>query len=117
MRFIFLFEFVHPLCSSATVNWIDVFTGDIYFMTLIKSLNYCRKNKGMEIHAWCIMTSHVHLIFRGIDGQNPELLLRDFKRFTSRSITKATQENPIESRKDFLLEYFKKEAEKTRLLL
>lgn len=67
----------------------------------------------MEIHAWCIMTSHVHLIFRSIEGQNPELLLGDFKRFTSRSIIKAIQENPKESRKEFLLEFFKKEAEKT----
>lgn len=59
------------------------------------------------------MTSHVHLIFRSIDGQNPELLLRDFKRFTSRSVIKAIQENPKESRKEFLLESFKKEATKT----
>ena len=64
----------------------------------------------MEIHAWCIMTSHVHLIFRSIEGQNPELLLGDFKRFTSRSIIKAIQENPKESRKEFLLEFFKKRS-------
>ncbi|WP_294237516.1 hypothetical protein [Chryseobacterium sp. sg2396] len=22
----------------------------------------CQKNKGLEIHAWCIMSRHVHLI-------------------------------------------------------
>ncbi len=48
----------------------------------------------MEIHAWCIMTNHVHLIFRSIENQQSELLLGDFKRFTSRSVTKAIQENP-----------------------
>ncbi len=67
----------------------------------------------MEIHAWFIMTSHVHLIFKSIQVQNPELLLGDFNRFTSRSVIKAIQENPKESRKEFLLDYFKKEAEKT----
>ena len=59
------------------------------------------------------MTSHVHLIFRSIQGQNPELLLGDFKRFTSRNLIKAIQENPKESRKEFLLDFFKKEAVKT----
>jgi len=67
----------------------------------------------MEIHAWCIMTNHVHLIFRSIENEKPELLLGDFKRFTSRSITKAIQENPKESRKEFLLDFFKNEAVKT----
>ena len=63
--------------------------------------------------SWCIMTNHVHLIFRSIEKQNPELLLGDYKRFTSRSIIKAIQENPIESRKEFLLDYLKKKAQKT----
>jgi REP element-mobilizing transposase RayT len=67
----------------------------------------------MEIHAWCIMTNHVHLIYRSIENQKPELLLGDFKRFTSRSIIKAIQENQRESRKEFLLDYFKKEAAKS----
>ena len=67
----------------------------------------------MEIHAWCIMTNHVHLIFRSIENQKTELLLGDFKGFTSRSVVKAIQENPKESRKEFLLDYFKKEAEKS----
>lgn len=67
----------------------------------------------MEIHACCIMTNHVHLIFRSIENQNQKLLWGDFKRFTSRSMIKAIQENPKESRKEFLLNFFKKEAEKT----
>ena len=59
------------------------------------------------------MTNHVHLIFRSIAGQQPELLLGDLKRFTSRNIIKAIQENPRESRKEFLLHYFQKEAAKS----
>ena len=55
----------------------------------------------MEIVAWCIMTSHVHLIFRSINGQFPELLLGDFKRFTSKAIVQAIIDNPQERRKDF----------------
>ena len=98
--------------SFAVVGWLDVFTRNEYKDLFIDSLKYCQQNKGLEIHAWCIMSSHVHLVFRSIEGQNPELLIGDLKRFTSKSIVKCIQENPKESRKEFLLDYFKKEASK-----
>ena len=56
----------------------------------------------MEIFAGCIMTSHVYLIFRSASAQKPELLLGDFKRFTSKAIVEAIIGNPKESRKDYL---------------
>ena len=99
--------------SFAVVGWLDVFTRNEYKDLIVESLEFCQQNKGMEIHAWCIMTNHVHLIFRSLENQKPELLLGDFKRFTSRSIIKSIQENSRESRKEFLLDYFKKEAAKS----
>jgi len=69
--------------SFATVYWVDVFIRDEYFDLIIQSLDFCRKNKGMEIYAYCIMTSHVHLIFRAKEA-NPGDILRDFKSFTLR---------------------------------
>ena len=98
--------------SFAVVGWLDVFIRNEYKDLIVTTLEFCQEKKGMEIHAWCIMTSHIHLIFRSIQGQSPELLFGDFKRFTSRSIIKAIQENPNESRKEFLLDFFKKEASK-----
>ncbi|WP_317044899.1 transposase [Chryseobacterium sp. 52] len=62
----------------------------------------------MEIHAWCIMSSHVHLVFRSINGQKPEILIGDLKRLTSQALVTAIQENPTESRKEFLLDFFLK---------
>lgn len=59
------------------------------------------------------MLSHVHLVFRSIDGQKPELLIGDFKRFTSKAIVNAIKESPRESRKEFLLNFFLKEGAKT----
>tara|TARA_B110000305_G_scaffold15009_1_gene14001 strand:+ start:72 stop:638 length:567 start_codon:yes stop_codon:yes gene_type:complete len=99
--------------SFAVVGWLDVFTRNTYKDLFIESLVFCQKNKGLEIHAWCIMSSHVHLVFRSIKGQKPELLIGDLKRFTSKIIVKSIQENPRESRKEFLLDFFKKEAEKS----
>ena len=99
--------------SFAVIEWMDVFTRNEYKDIVLDSLRYCQREKGMEIFAWCIMTNHVHLIFRSIKGQKPELLLGDFKRFTSKEIVRAIQENQYENRKDWLMEQFEKVGEKS----
>ena len=91
--------------SFATVNWVDVFTREIYFNILAESITYCRKNKGMEVYAYCIMSNHVHMVFRSMSG-DPSGLLRDFKGFTSKELVKAIINNPKESRKENLLKIF-----------
>ena len=56
----------------------------------------------MEVYAYCFMPSHVHLIFRSNQG-DPSGLLRDFKGFTAKMLIKEIEENPQESRKEWLL--------------
>ena len=97
--------------SFATVYWIDVFTRVDYFDTIIESLDFCRKNKGMEIYGYCIMPSHIHLIFRSAEA-DPSGLIRDFKGFTSRKMLKTIEENTQESRKEWLLWMFEKAGKK-----
>ncbi len=99
--------------SFAVIEWLDVFTRNEYKDIVLDSLRYCQKEKGMEIFAWCIMTNHVHLIFRSAKGQKPELLLGDFKRFTSKALVKAIKNNPRESRKEWLIEQFSKAGKKS----
>jgi REP element-mobilizing transposase RayT len=91
--------------SFATVNWVDVFTRELYFNILADSITYCRKHKGMELYAYVFMTNHVHLLFRSIDN-DPSGLIRDLKGFTSRKLLQVIKENPKESRKDNLLKLF-----------
>ncbi|CAM1349384.1 transposase [Tenacibaculum halocynthiae] len=88
--------------SFATINWIDVFTRQIYFDVLVDSINYCRKEKGMELYCYCFMPSHVHFIFRSSKSE-PSELLRDFKRHTSKKVIECIENNPQESRKEWLL--------------
>ncbi|ADV48809.1 hypothetical protein Celal_1497 [Cellulophaga algicola DSM 14237] len=88
--------------SFATVYWIDVFTRQTYFNVLEESINYCRKEKGMEVFAYCFIPSHIHLIFRS-NEEDSSGLLRDFKGFTARKLIKTIQDNPQESRKEWLL--------------
>ncbi len=96
--------------SFAVVEWIDVFTRNEYKDILLESLAFCQKNKGLEVFAWCIMPNHMHLVFRSAGDNKPEDLLGDFKRFTSRAIVQAIMDNPKESRRNWLLEQFKKAA-------
>ena len=88
-------------------HWIDVFTRTEYKDIIVENLNYCRKNKGLEIYAWVIMTNHIHLIIRAKEGYVLQDILRDFKKFTSKTIIKAIDENMNESRKEWLLRGFK----------
>ena len=97
--------------SFAVVHWIDVFTRDAYFSCITESLTYCRSHKGMEIYGYCIMPSHVHLIFRS-KNNDPSGLIRDFKGFTSRKMLKLIVNNAQESRKEWLLWFFKRAGKK-----
>ncbi len=95
--------------SFATVFWIDIFVRLEYFDCIVQNLNYCITNKGMEVYAWCIMPSHVHLVFKSTI-QKPEDLIRDFKSFTSKALIRLIRENNQESRKEWLSNSFKKAA-------
>jgi putative transposase len=79
----------------------------IYFDCIVENLNFCVDNKGMEIYAWCIMSSHIHLVFKS-NIQKPDELMRDFKSFTSKKLIALITENMQESRREWLLNCFKK---------
>jgi putative transposase len=98
--------------SFATVNWIDVFTRPIYNEVIIDSLNYCKQNLGMELYSWCIMPSHIHLIYRAKDN-NPQIILGRFKEHTAKQLIKTITSNIQESRKEWMLWMFKRAAAKS----
>lgn len=88
--------------SFAVVYWIDVFIRNEYKNIFLESLKYCQQNKGLKVHAWVIMTSHVHLIISASDNKLEDIV-RDFKSFSSRKLKEAIQDNPQESRKEWML--------------
>ena len=99
--------------SFAVVEWINVFTRNQYKKILLNSLEFCQKNKGLEVFAWCIMTNHVHLVFRVSGSESPQNVLGDLKKFTSREIINTIKENSRESRKEWMLEIFKSAGSRT----
>ena len=47
--------------SFAVVNWIDLFIRTEYKNILPDGWRHYQ-HKGLDLYAWCIMTSHVHMI-------------------------------------------------------
>ena len=92
--------------TFATVQWVDVFSRYCYVETVINSLMYCINRKGLKLHAWCIMSNHIHLIVSAEKG-NLSDILRDFKKFTSQTILKQIENNKEESRRGWMLWIFK----------
>ena len=94
--------------TFAVVDWIDVFTRPAYKQTIIESLTYCRKEKGLQIYGWCLMTNHLHLVISARKGYNLSDILRDFKKYTSKTILEDLENNSKESRREWMLWMFKK---------
>ncbi|MCF8370398.1 MAG: transposase [Bacteroidales bacterium] len=92
--------------SFAVQGWVDVFTRNEYKDILVDNLAYCQQHKGLEIFAWCIMTNHLHLIIQAEIGNLLQDILRDYKKFTSKALKKAIEENDRESRKEWLMKQF-----------
>jgi REP element-mobilizing transposase RayT len=100
--------------TFAVVQWVDVFTRKEYSDIVVESLIYCKRNKGLKIHAWCIMSNHLHLILSVDENKNLSDILRDFKKFTSSNIVKAIENNHQESRRNWMLWIFKKAGEENK---
>jgi len=67
--------------TSTIVRWIDLFTRSYYKQLIIDSLSFCQKEKGLIIHAWCLMPSHLHMIISS-DKERLSDIIRDFKKYT-----------------------------------
>jgi putative transposase len=97
--------------TFATIGWVDVFTRIEYKNVFIDCVKYCQKEKGLLLYAWCLMTNHVHLIAKAKEGFELPGIMRDMKKFTSKKITAAIEENIQESRKEWIMAIFKKSGE------
>ena len=92
--------------SSTIIDWMDVFTRPLYKHIIVDSLKYCQDSKGLEIYAWVLMTNHLHMIVGTESDNQIGDILRDFKKFTSKAVVKAIEENQQESRKEWLMDRF-----------
>lgn len=93
--------------SYAVVGWVDALSRPIYKDIIVESLAFCQKAKGLQLFAWCIMSNHVHLIAKAMEGLKLQDIMRDHKKFTAKKILEAIEQNGQESRKEWMLPLLK----------
>ncbi|TVP43786.1 MAG: transposase [Mongoliibacter sp.] len=97
---------VHFL-TLTVIDWIDIFTRKEFKIEVVDSLNYCIKNKGLEVFAWCLMTNHLHLLARAKEPFHLSDILRDFKSHVARKVLESLEKESIESRAKWVLDHLK----------
>ena len=91
--------------TFTVTDWVDVFTRLNYRNIIVESLDYCRKNKGLKLYAWCLMTNHIHLVCSADQPFRMTDFIRDFKQFTAKKVLHDIETLP-ESRRDWMLYRF-----------
>jgi REP element-mobilizing transposase RayT len=97
--------------TFAVVGWADVFTRNIYKEILIESWKHCQQYKGLNIHAYVIMTNHVHMIISRNSDALLQAIMRDMKKYTSTIIINAIKANKQESRKEWIISLLRNAGE------
>ena len=90
--------------TFTVMNWIDIFTRREYCNIILDSFLFCRKEKGLLLHAYVIMSNHVHII-ASTESNKLSDIIRDIKTHTSKAIIQTIHEIP-ESRRDWMLHQF-----------
>ena len=98
--------------TLTVVDWIDVFTRKEYADIVLDSLEHCRLHKGLEVFAYVVMPSNLHMIVRRKEGLLFDVL-RDFKSFTAKRLLEAIPAHPQESRREWMLEKFSAAADRS----
>lgn len=89
-------------CTFQVVYWIDIFSRITYRDILLDSFRKCQNEKGLKVHAYVIMSNHVHCILSS-EKTDLSIIIQGFKIFTSRTIIQAIKDNP-ESRREWMFE-------------
>ena len=92
-------------------GWIDIFSRKDYRNIVLECFKFCQENKQLKIHAYVIMSNHIHVIWTA-QNRNISDIIRDFKSYTSRMFLQTFNSIP-ESRKDWLLYMFEFFVNKT----
>jgi putative transposase len=90
--------------TFTVIHWIDFFIREEYRKILVDSIAYCQKNKGLEVHAYCIMPSHVHMVISTNGTHTLTDITRDLKGHTSRCFRAILSDEKVnyESRKSWM---------------
>ena len=77
-------EHLPYFCTTTVLDWLPVLIEARCIDPIIESLSFCRQTKSLQPFAFVVMPNHLHLIAAA--GEQLQTVMRDFKRFTSRTI-------------------------------
>ena len=77
----------HPQFFTATIlDWKKLLKPDKYKDIIIGSLKFLVENNRVKVHGFVIMYNHIHILWQMRAGMKPEVVQRDFLKFTSQKI-------------------------------
>jgi putative transposase len=74
--------------TCTVVEHAPLFQDPAYARIILDSLAYIREHKNTRLNAFVLMSTHLHAVLWPKYGINLSDVLRDFKRFTSRTISR-----------------------------
>jgi len=75
-------EYAHFI-TSTIVEWLPVFTTAACCDIVVRSFEYCRRQKGTRIFGWVILDNHFHAI---VSAPALSRTIADLKKFTAHAI-------------------------------
>jgi putative transposase len=74
--------------TCSVVNHLPLLAHPAYRQIILDSLAYLREHKSTQLNAFVVMSTHLHAVLWPQNGVNVSDVLRDFKRHTSRAISR-----------------------------
>jgi len=76
-----------PQFFTATIlEWKRLLKPGKYKKIILSSLEFLVENKRIQVNAFVIMDNHIHLIWQMMEGIKPEVVQRDFMKYTAQKI-------------------------------
>jgi len=81
--------------TAVIYNWLPLLKTDKYKQIIISSLQHLVKNKKIELNAFVIMNTHIHIIWQALPGFTPQQVQHIFMKYTGQQIKLELQkDNP-----------------------
>lgn len=77
----------HFITWSIT-DWLPIFVSEAYCNIITDSLEHCRRDKGLLVHSYVVMPTHVHAILSVLPGNDLSAVLRDSRKHTAKQIVR-----------------------------
>ncbi len=79
--------------TATILEWKHLLANDRYKDIILDTLQYLVANKRIHLHAYVIMSNHLHILWHIINPHKREDVQRDFLKFTAQMVLKDLRNN------------------------